>query len=235
MMGIFYIDTEYTNGNFYLGDIFEIACLSEHSGRIFHSYINIGYKIPNYLKGLCNVEDEEVKSSPSFYDVMRELLNFIKVEERDPPTRIIAHGGYLADFPLLVANCMKKDFTYAWLNNCELVDSVKELQRLGYKKPGLNSFAPPNRIHSAFDDVRLLHRVANDLLPQKLHIYTLEDIIHQMYTKMPISIIDLRRLAGEAESLQHMEALLHELSTENTALNKKQVWKIARHYFRLRT
>ena len=234
MMGIFYIDTEYTNGNFYLGDIFEIACLSEHSGRIFHSYIDIGYKIPNYLKGLCNVEDEKIKSSPSFYDVMGGLLEFINVEERCPPTRIIAHGGYHADFPLLIANCMKKDFTYAWLNNCELVDSVKELQRLGYKKPGLNSFSPPNRIHSAFDDVRLLRRVANDLLPQTLHIYTLEDIIHQMYTKMSVSIIELQRLASEAATLQCMEVLLHELSTENTALNKKQVRKIARHYFRLR-
>ena len=40
-MNRFYLDTEYSNDNYYLGDIFEIAVLSEKSGYIFHSYIKI--------------------------------------------------------------------------------------------------------------------------------------------------------------------------------------------------
>ena len=62
-MGIFYIDNEYTNGNYYLGDVFEIACLSENSGYIFHCYINIASTIPAYIKRMCNVTDRKIKHS----------------------------------------------------------------------------------------------------------------------------------------------------------------------------
>ena len=91
-MGIFYMDTEYTNGNFYLGDIFEIAVLSESSGCIFHSYINIATTIPEYVQRLCNVTD--VTNSPSFPNVMNNLIRFINQED----VTIIAHGGYLVIF-----------------------------------------------------------------------------------------------------------------------------------------
>ena len=230
-MGVFYIDTEFTNGNFYLGDIFEIACLSEDSGYIFHSYINIGYKIPNYVKRLCDVTDEKIKSCPSFYNVMTELINFISMEERHAPTKIVAHGGYLSDFPLLLANCMKENFDYTWFKKCEFIDSVKELQRHGYKRPGLDSLSSsPNRVHSAVRDVELLREIATKLLPQTLNIYTLRDIEQYMQIKMPISIAELRNLA--ADTSRHLEAVLYELAVEKTALSKKQAWKIARYYSR---
>ena len=171
-MGIFYIDTEYTNGNFYLGDIFEIACLSEDSGYIYHSYINIECTIPNYVKRLCNVSDEKIKSSPSFYEVMNGVIEFINAQESQPPIKIISHGGYLFDFPLLFTNCMRNRFDYTWFEKCEFIDSVKELQQLGYRKPGLDSFAPPDRIHSAARDVELLGEISNKLLrSQNLNIY----------------------------------------------------------------
>ena len=233
-MGIFYIDTEYTNGNFYLGDIFEIACLSEDSGYIFHSYINIGCTIPNYVKGLCNVPDEKIKSSPSFYEVMNGVIEFINAHESQPPIKIISHGGYLSHFPLLFTNCMRNRFDYTWFEKCEFIDSVKELQQLGYRKPGLDSFAPPHRIHSAAGDVELLREISNKLLrSQNLNVYTLEDIIQYIHTKMPISIVELQVVAN-TKTFQHLEALLHELAAANTALNTKQVEKIARYYFNYR-
>ena len=231
-MGVFYLDTEFTNGNFYLGDIFEIACLSEDSGYIFHSYINIGHKIPDYLKGLCDVTDEKIKSSPSFCDTMNGLITFISTEERNPPTKIIAHGGYLSDFPLLLVNCMKENFNYTWFEKCEFIDSVKELQRLGYKRPGLDSLSSSNRIHSAAEDVELLREIASNLLPQSLNMYSLRDIEQYMHDKMPVTITELRNLAADTTTSLYLEAVLYELAVTNTALNKKQAWKIAKYYRR---
>ena len=49
MMNRFYLDTEYTNDNYYLGDMFEIAVLSERSGYIFHTYIKMSNKLPSYV------------------------------------------------------------------------------------------------------------------------------------------------------------------------------------------
>ena len=88
------------------------------------------------------------------------------MEERHTPTKIVAHGGYLSDFPLLLANCMKERFDYTWFGKCEFIDSVKELQRLGYKRPGLDSLSSPDRVHSAVGDVKLLRAIATSLLPQ---------------------------------------------------------------------
>ena len=37
MLGRFYLDLEFTNGNYYLSDILEIALVAEESGNTFHS------------------------------------------------------------------------------------------------------------------------------------------------------------------------------------------------------
>ena len=44
-MGRFYLDMEFTNGNYYLVDILEIALLSEESGNVYHSYVKINYSV----------------------------------------------------------------------------------------------------------------------------------------------------------------------------------------------
>ena len=37
----FCFDMEFTNGNYYLADILEIAMVAEESGNVFHSYVKI--------------------------------------------------------------------------------------------------------------------------------------------------------------------------------------------------
>ena len=61
MLGRFYLDTEYTNGNYYQGDIFEIALVSEHTYRVFHQYIQIPYGLPKNVKRLCRVNDKMLR------------------------------------------------------------------------------------------------------------------------------------------------------------------------------
>ena len=36
---MFYLDMEFTNGNYYLADILELALVAEESGYVFHSYV----------------------------------------------------------------------------------------------------------------------------------------------------------------------------------------------------
>ena len=73
-MGKFYLDMEFTNGNYYLSDILEIALIAEESVNAFHSYVSLPKRV-HKLTG-------------------------------------IAHGGYLHDFPILLANCMKHDYDF---------------------------------------------------------------------------------------------------------------------------
>ena len=94
-MGRFYLDMEWTNGNFYLGDIFEIAVVFEDSGNEFHNYIKIHYKLPEYVKFLCSISEETLQNKGSFSKVSNGLLNFLEREQAtsNTPAIIIAHGG----------------------------------------------------------------------------------------------------------------------------------------------
>ena len=236
-MGIFYMDTEYTNGNFYLCEIFEIALLSESSGHMFHSYINIPQQIPKYLKKVCNVTDAVIRSSPSFNRVVDDLIKFIEKEEEEDEesgTIIIGHGSYLTDFPLLLVNCMKARYDYTRFDKFTFIDSMQVFKDKGYKRPGLDALSGEvDRIHSAIRDVELLRDVIKRLLDDITTTtkYELKDIMQYVNKKLPISIQHLYKLADEAVSYQCFESELYSHVDEKTALNNKQVCKIAYRYF----
>ena len=59
----FYFDTEFTNGNYYLGDIIEMALLAEESGNKFHSYVRLHYLVPTRVKELTNISDDLLASA----------------------------------------------------------------------------------------------------------------------------------------------------------------------------
>ena len=44
-MGRFYLEMEFTNGNYYLVDILEIALLAEESRNVYHSYVKVAYSV----------------------------------------------------------------------------------------------------------------------------------------------------------------------------------------------
>ena len=97
-MGRFYLDTEFTNGNYYLGDIIEMALLAEESGNTFQSYVQIHYLIPTRVKELTTISDDLLASAGcKFKDAMVAFLDFIQREQMESSTDpvIIAHGGFL--------------------------------------------------------------------------------------------------------------------------------------------
>ena len=249
-MGIFYIDTEYTNGNYYLGDIFEIAVLSESSGFLFHSYVNTQQQLPRYVSNMCNVTNTFIKNSPTFNEVMNDLIQFIKQEELNKVeksiTVLIAHGGYLFDYPLLITNCMRRsdsttiehsNFVEA-MKHYIFIDSIQVLQRLGYKRTSLDVLkdnSNNSRIHSAAKDVTILRDIVkkyNVLCNITLSLSnTLQDILCYIQTKLPISINELCKFADEALSREDLETILHTYVNKKTALNAKQLCTIANMYF----
>ena len=74
-MGKFYLDLEFTNRNYYLTDIIEMALVAGESGTAFHSYIRIHYSIPKRVNELTNITDRTLAAiGCGFNDSMTALL-----------------------------------------------------------------------------------------------------------------------------------------------------------------
>ena len=72
-----------------------------------------------------------------FRDVMDGLFEFIRCEATEAAI-IISHGGYVHDFPILLASCMKHNYTdFAVLAELVYVGSMQNLKDAGYRRPGL--------------------------------------------------------------------------------------------------
>ena len=100
-MGRYYLDLEYTNGNYYLSDIIELALLAEHTGNTFHSYVRIHYLIPTRVKELTNISDDLLATAGcSFKDTIASLSAFLHDEQKRSDTQpiIIAHAGFFIRF-----------------------------------------------------------------------------------------------------------------------------------------
>ena len=114
-MGRYFLDLEFTNGNYYLADIIELALLAEHSGNIFHSYVRIHYLIPTRVKELTNISDDLLATAGcSFKDTIASLSAFLCDEQKRSDTQpiIIAHAGFSFGFPILFANFIKHIITH---------------------------------------------------------------------------------------------------------------------------
>ena len=98
---------EFTNVNYYLTDILEIAVVTEESGNIYHRYAKIHYSVPKLVQLLSGITNRTIEThGVPFRDVLDRLVGFIRREATEPAI-IIAHGGYVHDFPILLASCMK--------------------------------------------------------------------------------------------------------------------------------
>ena len=150
-MGVVYLDLEYTNGNYYMCDIIEIAALSERTDAIYHTLVKIGDRVPANITKLTGVTDAALQSvGIPFPDAFNGLIEFIRRESTRDPT-IISHGGMLSDFPLIVTNCMKHGIGNQYLKQCTFIDSVQAFQDAGYVKAGLDELC---RISSILSENR---------------------------------------------------------------------------------
>ena len=80
-MGIYFLDLEFTNGNYYLANIVEMALLAKDTGHTFHRYVQLYYSIPGYVQQLTNINDAKLAClSCSFIDAMTAFITFIRTE-----------------------------------------------------------------------------------------------------------------------------------------------------------
>ena len=77
-MGRFYLNLEFTNGNYYLADILEIALVAGESGSVFHCYVEIHYSVPQRVQQLTGITNSTIKTlGLPFREVMDELVEFL--------------------------------------------------------------------------------------------------------------------------------------------------------------
>ena len=240
-MGRFYFDTEYTNGNYYIGDIFEIAIVAEESGNVYHSYVHIDYKIPPYLKSMCNITDVILKEEgDAFNSVFNALISFIKFEEKNDgiPT-LIAHGEH--HFPLLLANCLKNKCDISFLKQCNFIDSAFALRNgTNRVKCSLDALCMDvlrkHITHSAIGDVLLLKHVLEreeirDVMKLS-KIYSFFHLTEYLNAKLPVSFDEMKMLAENSEHIENLCFLLWTHVRKYSSLNEKHVYRIASIYFK---
>ena len=237
--GRFFLDTEYTNGNYYMGDIFEITIISEDTCRVFHKYIKIPYRLSNNVMNICsNVTNKTLqqKAVPFSY-MLKMMLKFIHSETTTPT--LIAHGGFLWDFPLLMINCMKYNVDVVMIfTQYSFIDSMKMLQENGYYKPGLETISRVTSQHNALEDTKVLLKVFtkqspfSEILNEYKKVYSLKDILHFVKTKLPVSITRIYKLVSSCRCHQELLTILNQYVQERTALNKKQVVKIVNYCYK---
>ena len=255
MMGRYYLDMEFTHGNYYLGDVLEIALVTEDGLNEFHGLVQINYPLPRQVTELTKLTDHLLSlHGRSWKDTITTLIDFIvcreeKEEEKEEgsPVVIIAHGGYLHDFPLLLTNCMKwylfqpiadrlKEFLF--------VDSLDIFRDNGYTKPGLDSLCQRLGIvrnsHSAITDAHLLRIALDRLLPSVAaslmnYTFTFGDIVSFVCGQLPVPIETVYDWAWNYRSYRQLESALLPYVHKRTALNEKQNCKIAVYYFKCMT
>ena len=103
----------------------EIALVLEERGYAFHSYVKINYSVPKRVQQLTGITNKTIKSlGLPFREVMDGLIAFLQVQSIESTPIIIAHGGYLHDFPILLANRMKHNYDWTLLEGSMFVDSM---------------------------------------------------------------------------------------------------------------
>ena len=94
-MGRFYLDMEFTNGNYYMTDILEIAAVAEESGNTYHRYVKLHYSVPKQVQLLTGITNRTIETrGVPFRDVMDGLVAFIRRQAMEPAI-IITHGWRL--------------------------------------------------------------------------------------------------------------------------------------------
>ena len=94
-----------------------------------------------------------------FREVVARLVEFPHHAQAQSETIpvIIAHGGHLHNFSVLLASCMKHNWDkFGILTECMFMDSMQILQDGGYQRPGLDALCKELDIkrssHSALED-----------------------------------------------------------------------------------
>ena len=197
--------------------------------------------MPKQVQLLTGITNRTIEThGVPFRNVMDGLVEFIRCERTHTPSIIIARAH---DLPILLASCMKQNYNdYTVLAELVYVDSMQNLKDVGYRSPGLDALCVELKIerrgHSALDDAKVQKNVCtmkSEEMLQNPYGYTFIDIISYLNTKLPIPLQRVYGLANKYTSNAELEDVLYGYGRPKTALNMKQVCKIAYFCFRDRS
>ena len=159
---------------------------------------------------------------------------------------IISHGGKGGDFPIL-ALAIEKTFGEQYITALECIaratfrDSLLTFKNAGYSHPGMATLTDLFGIdnvapHTALSDASALKQLCmtnEGLVFNQIDRVTLQDILHEAWRKLPLSLCDVFALAAEMRD-HDSDSLLTEILTsyadDTSAQKYRLVWQIVRHY-----
>lgn len=145
------VDIETTGGYAQNHRITEIAIYHHDGNRItdkFHTLINPGRKIPSFITGLTGITSEMVRDAPSFEDVHKEILHWLKDRV------FVAHNAHF-DFTFL-----KKEFEEVGIGwNTKKLCTVRLSRKI---IPGLDSYGLGRLAESLGIKIPDRHRAGGD-------------------------------------------------------------------------
>ena len=119
---------------------------------------------------------------------------------------------------------------------------MQNLKDARYRRPGLDALCEELKIerreHSALDDAKILQTLCtmkSEEMLQNPYGYIFMDIISYLNAKLSIPLRRVYGLANRCASHEELEYILYGYARPKTALNMKQVCKIAYFYFRGRS
>ena len=235
-----YIDTEFTDGNLYAGDLIEIAAVSDPSGNTFHTLVKPTGEVPREVEQLTGLTTAIVnKEGMTAANALEALDNFFYTEQESDNhlTTIVAHGGANSDFPILFASCIKNQTSLNSLKNASFLDSVKLLKKSGINRPGLATLCARYGIknenrHSAYWDAYALKTVceinARIIFSGKFQL-TYDDIMTKVTRKMPVHPNVIATIAKHV-CVSQLVKILDDMGVDNTALTGRTTLKIAKYF-----
>ena len=131
--------------------------------------------------------------------------------------------------------CIKHNYNdYTVLAELVYVDSMQNLKDAGCRRPGLDALCADINIerrgHSALEDAKILKTVCTMKLEEMLqnpYGYTFIDKISYLNTKLPIPLQRVYGMANRCAAHAELEDILYGYVRPKSALNMKQVCKIA--------
>ena len=137
---------------------------------------------------------------------------------------IIANGGYLRDFPILLASCMKhKYYNFTALAWCMYLDSMQILRDAGYRRPGLDALSLDLNIerktHSALMDAITCNKKP-EMFGQP-HGYTVNGIVYRSTMKLHIPIQKVYNLGVECTWYQELTSIFYEYLTPKDCISSE--------------
>ena len=239
-MAVVYIDTEYTDGNLYVGDFIEIAAISEPSGNAFHTLVKVVGEVPKGVTELTGLTTHRVnKEGMDAATALEALDDFLHMEQdnNQHPMTVIAHGGTNSDFPMLLANCIKNQTTLSSFRDAIFLDTVTLFRKAGIQRPGLTSLCERYGIktehrHSAYWDAFALKTIC-ELNPSIVfsgrYQMSYDHIMNITQRKMPVHPNVITSISRHV-CINQLVKILDELAEDGASLAYRTTLKVARYF-----